>query len=206
MIRILVVLMMVAGVANARPSAPALYDVYDVIAPDTLNVRGGPGGSFPDIGDLSAHATRIEVVSLDESGKWGMIRWNEGLGWVSMRYMSERRLETINGQMIQGGMMCAGTEPFWALHFMHDGAVVLDEMGMGSSNYDLLWSGTSINLAYGPIGFVATSKAGQMTGNLTAEYCSDGMSELPFGYRVDLILNDHKGASMISGCCSLSGN
>ena len=66
---------------------PALFDVTDVIAPDTLNVRAAPDADAKYIGDLAADATGIEVLTFDDSGKWGLINWHDSEGWLAMRFL-----------------------------------------------------------------------------------------------------------------------
>ena len=183
---------------------PALYDVYDVIHPDTLNVRDGPDSSFPDIGDLKADATRLEVIMTDERGEWGLIRWGEGEGWVSMRYLRRRASDLIAGQAIEKGLSCAGTEPFWYLEFQNNGTVVFDDFNSVKEDYQLRWSGYSINRGdHWPLGFALENGPVRITAMMHREYCSDGMSDIPFGIRLNMILIDGNDVTMVSGCCSL---
>lgn len=200
MIRILIVFLMFTTSAIAQEEVPALYDIQGV----ALNVRAGPGSSFPDIGDLDENKVRLEVISLNEDGRWGSIRWEGGQGWVAMRFLRKREPNIITGHAIEANFICTGTEPFWSLWFHKDGAVSFDDYYARHNEHRLLWSGTATNRSSTPLGFISENVDGQLTGMVQQQSCSDGMSDLPFGYRVDMMLNDSNGPMMLTGCCALS--
>lgn len=56
------------------------------------------------------------------------------------------------------------------------------------------------NLAWSPRGALV---AGGITGFLSLEACSDGMSDRNYGWRLDFFRTGNGGSFPFSGCCSL---
>ncbi len=183
---------------------PALFYVTGVASNDTLNVRSEPSASSADIGDLAYNQQRVEVLEIDPTGKWGQIRWQDGKGWVAMRFMQQLPPDPIAGHVIEKDLFCIGTEPFWSVAFLSDGRVEYFDTYPAVEHVDLLWSGIAANRPNWPIGFVAGNTGQTLTGVIDKASCSDGMSDNPFGLQVELILSKNGYVSMISGCCSLS--
>jgi len=65
-----------------------MMQVDGLRAGDTLNVRAGAGASFPDIGDLQSGEI-INVLGLDDSGKWAAIIYRGQSGYVSLQYLRD---------------------------------------------------------------------------------------------------------------------
>ena len=60
-----------------------------VVTTPFLNIRGGPGANFPDIGTLAQHQS-FNVVGRNADNSWVQINIPGGIqgGWVSARYIS----------------------------------------------------------------------------------------------------------------------
>jgi uncharacterized protein YgiM (DUF1202 family) len=52
MLRLLFALLLMGTAATAQSEYPRLHDVVGVASDDVLNVRAGPGGSHPIVGEL----------------------------------------------------------------------------------------------------------------------------------------------------------
>ena len=176
---------------------PSMARVANVSGDDMLNVRARATANSTDIGDLPLGA-QVEIVGLNEDGSWAQIIVPEGNGWVSARY-----LEPIERPRTNGGLplnlTCTGTEPFWSLQLGPDETVALELAAADEKTLVALeWSGTSRNLGPGAFGFSGSGA----TGVLRRGRCSDGMSDIEYGWGIDIILMGSDNPRLYSGCCA----
>jgi uncharacterized protein YraI len=84
-----VIALMLALVFVAGPAGQARADglcVVNVSNYDQLNVRRGPGTSHPVTATLAPG--RCGIVNTGQcSGRWCLISWNNGSGWVNTRFL-----------------------------------------------------------------------------------------------------------------------
>lgn len=202
MIRAALVLLALALPAQATQDQwPALFDVTDVASDDVLNIRAAPDASSEIIGFLAHDATDVELIEPSERHTWARVNTAEGSGWVSLRYVARQP-----GQWFGSGIRpatCFGTEPFWDISIT-DGALVwrtpedpgtpgrmLDRIE-GVNRFDR--EAFSLRLDDGRDGVAVLGLAG----------CSDFMSDRAYGITADLVIGTGTGATLYSGCCSLS--
>lgn len=187
---------------------PDLFDVTGVASNDVLNIRQLPSASSAIVGALAHNSAAVEVIGTTSGGRWGLVNFGDGSGWVSMRYMARRG--GWSG-VPPRGLLCLGTEPFWSFHFDPSGQVAADfsPMGLGGSVYHSVWSAPFSNRATGSYGFAtgpeATSTGVIGSGVVRTELCSDGMSDRVFGFSIDLILSGSTRMAL-SGCCRIESH
>lgn len=192
--------------ALALPAAsfgqPAYYRVTGVAADDTLNVRAGPHASSADIGDLPPYAAGIEVMGTDASGKWGQIAWQEGNGWVAMRFLVPDTVQKVAGTALPAGLMCAGTEPFWSMQ-VSEGSATFSDIGGTVFSMTLQGARVAEGRADFPVqtGFSGPDAAANAL--VSSSACGDGMSDRTYPWRIDLLLSAGSGGRYLVGCCSL---
>jgi uncharacterized membrane protein len=199
-----------AGLAVAQ-NFPALFDVTGVAADDVLNVRERPDGHSPKIGALAYDQKSVEVLSLSEDGKWGLVNTDERSGWVAMRFLRRDDTATAN---LPANLVCTGTEPFWLVEFRNNGTATADWSPMGltdeqQSVYSGFWSERPANRVTPSYAFILqqelTGSGIGARGIIRTEICSDGMSDRDYGYAIELILTGPEN-KFVSGCCSLGTN
>ncbi|THD85401.1 SH3 domain-containing protein [Aliigemmobacter aestuarii] len=194
------------SIAGAE-ALPALFSVKGVAANDVLNVRAAPSAEGDLLGSLPPGATGVEVVALNPEGTWGRVNIGETAGWVSMRFLA--REPGPDWISLDVPMSCYGTEPFWSLDYAPDRRNMMlrqmaDENDLGLwINWHIATSGRN-----GQIGWNLSGPARQGFATLTAERCTDGMSDREMGLSISLFLNpDQESAAEpigLSGCCTLS--
>jgi len=210
MIRLLVfVLAFLSTPALAQEIYPALHDVAGVAADDVLNIRTEPSASAQIIGTFSPWETDIEVVALSPNGRWGRVNAGEQAGWASMRFLARQPGQTADdwsNALAPVTLRCSGTEPFWSLVLYPGGTFEYtdpfrrDGTPMAGS-YTRLQSTSSTNKR-GMFG-MASGFPIWLSGAITTEICSDGMSDQDYGFAIDLALGDPTGGQLASGCCRL---
>ena len=187
------------GLAAAQSALPALYDVTGVASNDVLNVRAAPSGSAPIIGALSYRQLNVEVVRLNDSGRWGLVNMGEQSGWTSMSYLA-RVPGQPDGKMPRP-LRCFGTEPFWSADLERK------NFGLSTPDDTLSFDLLSVQTAQGSLShysFIATEILREVHGVVRRTACNDGMSDRDFGLGVDLILLRGSNATHLTGCCSVS--
>lgn len=208
MLRILTMVFMLLGATIAQ-AQPRLYDVHNVASNDVLNIRDLPDSSGNLVGTLAASATMVEVISLSDNAKWGLVNSNERSGWISMRYMTPSAVAYDP----PAGLTCSGTEPFWHITFDPAHFARADWSMMGITDnptlYDGFWSSYPSNRTTSNIAFRLsenmTGPTVSVSGIIRPEICSDGMSDRTFGYSVDVILSGQQ-STYVTGCCSITSN
>lgn len=188
----------------AAQEYPALYSVTGVAADDVLNIRSTPSASAEIIGTLAPDQAGVEVVQADTTGKWGLVNSGEQSGWAALRYLSpqpQNDWRMMHGQALD----CFGTEPFWSLT-LDDTARMTTPEGPDTS-FELLARQPAAGHS-GKSGFHAvhrsSTEAESLSGTLTAQHCTDGMSDRSYGISIDLLqLRGTGQLYVLTGCCSL---
>jgi uncharacterized membrane protein len=172
--------------------APALaedtYEVTGVAADDVLNIRKGPGASAAKVGEYRPGESGIRIYR--RKGNWALTgRYDpkNPEGWVHARYLKL----TMAAARLELPKSCAGTEPFWSLEIASEREARYSELD--GSPQVLAVTGFSRS------GRDAAMKLGS-GGNVsvTAQSCSDGMSDNVYPYAVRVGLPDGR---QLSGCC-----
>lgn len=196
--RLWLVLLFIPTLATAQSmDLPALYDVTGVSADDTLNVRAGPAVTAQVLDELGPDRDGIEVVGFADDRRWGQINIGEGTGWVSMAYM-ERQQNQNPVPKTPVPLWCYGTEPFWSVE-------------IGQTDVSFTDPGMDEPALVQPIDYYASVPhsprgaivAGDISGFVSRELCSDGMSDRQYGWRIDFLRSGNGGHFMFSGCCTL---
>lgn len=183
--------------AQGSVDLPALYDVSGVAANDTLNVRAGPTVNAPVLDELGPDRIGVEVVAFNEDRSWGQVNAGEMTGWVSMAYMTRQPGQNPVAKL-PVPLWCYGTEPFWSLEIGQN-QVTFTDPGMDGPS---LVQPTDFegSVPWSPRGAIA---AGDITGFVSREMCSDGMSDRQFGWRIDFLRSGNGGHALFSGCCTM---
>ncbi len=195
MIRALAALFCFALPAQAfQDGWPALYDVAGVAADDVLNVREAPDAAAPIAGSLPSGAV-IEVVKPNEAGTWGQVNIDEGLGWVSLRFLA-RRPDQTDGKFPEF-TSCWGTEPFWHLN-RRGNQITYSVLGLDQFDVpdEIVWQQAAINHRHR-----YSFRAENLVGFISRQYCDDGMSDFENGLELNFILMDED--LHLQGCCSI---
>lgn len=178
---------------------PALHDVTGVASDDVLNIRRDPNARSEIIGALSHLATGVEVIRLNDTGRWGLINADGGPGWVSMRYLTrDGRHDTFPAPAY-----CFGTEPFWSLELDRAGLVNFTPMDGAPV---MMNTQARMNAAGRPdrFGLVAGGTDGTLHATIARASCNDGMSDIEYGLSIDALLRNAGGYQFWSGCCTLT--
>lgn len=189
--------------ATPALAEPTYHRVTGVAADDVLNVRAAPSASSADIGDLAHDATRIEAFTFDPTGNWARIALNERDGWVSTRYLTRDEVPTIGSSTIPEGLVCGGTEPFWALGLYGEEARYSHPVD-GDTDFTF----DSLSVAEGRLGSpalitVATEDGQVIEATLSGAECTDGMSDRSYGWTITMQLIAPGKRRFLSGCCQL---
>lgn len=191
--------------AAAFLAAPALadYPVYRVInvdTVDTLNVRATASPVSAILADLPHDAEMIEV--LEEESGWGRIIVDGLEGWVSLAYLQPMPRPRAGAAMAPGEFQCFGTEPFWGLSLSADGSVEFyDGLTLGEPITATVTEGRQASGRPYPYAYRFEGRA-QGLAIIDRAECSDGMSDLDYGWRAYLDVRDpENGARLIEGCC-----
>ncbi|WP_072777459.1 COG3650 family protein [Marivita hallyeonensis] len=192
--------LLVPAVATAEPS---YHRVSGVAAYDVLNIRSAPSASSQDIGDLAHDSRAVEVLGFDPSGNWARIALNERDGWVSTRFLDRDEVPRIDATSVPEGLICGGTEPFWALGLYGNTARYSHpEDGDTDFTFD------SASVAEGRLGApalvtLATDRNEVIEATLTGATCNDGMSDRSYGWSITMQLIAPGKRRFLEGCCHL---
>ena len=182
---------------------PTYYRVSDVAANDVLNIRANPDFSAEILGNFAPDAEPVEVLIRHEG--WGYVALGERMGWVSMKFLTNIEVPRVGNGPIPVGLSCGGTEPFWGFQ-VEAKQVNYSQMGMDAQNFSIVATDHFSGFA-GQDGFIQASGAQSMfTAIINTSQCSDGMSDVDYGWRVDVVLTGVSETVGYSGCCRLSSN
>lgn len=195
-----------ASPALAQPALPLpqLYVVTGVAANDTLNIRQAPRASAEDIGDLQP-GEATDVLAFSEDGKWAKVPGNEATGWVAARFLTLVPNATGNGTDLPYGMprhmQCEGAEPFWDADIRAGKSLTITDYSFDNpapARHAMRGVSKPVNVGPYVYGFAAPPYAGV----IRREYCDDGMSEIQYGWSIDLLEIGKDDVYMMSGCCT----
>jgi len=193
---------MLAVAAFPATADPSYWRVVGVAADDMLNVRAGPSAATEDIGDLPPGTGGIEIAAISADGGWGRLLWQEGDGWVAMRYLAPDPQPGIGDTDLPAGLLCTGTEPFWSLRLSPASASYSDLEGL-IVTLPMTDARVALGRADAPVllGHVGTG-AGSLA-VIAPRTCSDGMSARSYPWRIDYVLDSAAGRRFVTGCCRL---
>jgi uncharacterized membrane protein len=181
---------------------PTYWQVMGVAADDTLNVRAEPNASADIVMEFAPGAGPIEVIEVRDG--WAGVstdRAEWGMGWVSTAYLERvEPAEWMSG--VPAGLQCGGTEPFWGVSQSDDG-LELDAFWRTPEmqSLEVTGSGRAHSIGYPA---VLELDEGVATALFEPRACSDGMSDITYGWSLVLILRGESGdPSILSGCCRI---
>lgn len=186
-----------ASAATAQtPYETDYFNVTGVAADDVLNIRSEPDAGAEIIGTLAHDTSWVEVTA--RSGDWAQVSSDEQAGWVAIAYL-ERAEPAMLEYGVPAGLSCGGTEPFWS--------ATMDET---SFEFSAFWhepESVSYAIEATPrarsIGYpVFLMLDGGGVAVLEPRYCSDGMSDIPQGWTLEVVLPGQYDRAL-DGCCSL---
>ncbi len=180
---------------------PEYYRVHNVASNDVLNIRADSDSGAPIVGSFSPHAQPIEVLRREHN--WGYVATGEQMGWVSMNFLTQIDLPKVGQSQLPVGLSCGGNEPFWGFR-LGQSRVDFSFMGENDVSFKIDTAGGFAGYA-GNNGFVqAGGTLSLFTAIFNANQCSDGMSDLDYGWQVDVVWNGEQGTQGYSGCCRMA--
>ena len=199
--RILLVIMSVFAlfVVSEAQANSNFYKVINVSSGDHLNMREGPSFRTAAISNLPYNATGIRVLlwAKKKTGKhyWVKVAWNERFGWVNSYYLSATKKSSPVKRVIY---RCAGTEPFWDAR-VYKKRVKVSILDGAKFNARIRFKGRPMNSPVGTT--IINAHSGRQSVMLMTEkaYCSDGMSDEQYSYKVIMLVNGNRA---YSGCCN----
>ncbi|WP_299923001.1 SH3 domain-containing protein [uncultured Pelagimonas sp.] len=199
MLRLLIVMMSLSSAAWAN-GFPALYNIVDVAADDTLNVRSRPSSKGDVIAERAFDETYIQVLEMDPSGKWALVNNGEaGQGWIYARY-----LEPVPGGSFPDWphMYCGGSESPWGVTFTQGGPAEFRQY-YEPDGYALTAGSFKTGSEHlTDHGIRATSDAMQVLISVRRETCQSTMIDAAFGLMSSVFITG-KEDGFQQGCCSL---
>ena len=193
---ILCVALSVPSIAQAEFRLfPIVYEVVGVASGDVLNVRAEPNARAYDLGDLLP-GQQTEVTAFDETGNWARVLWHGEDGWVARRFLQEIEQYGDDFSGMPVNLNCSGTEPFWHAEITPTAKFSFTEMGGETSWMPIETSTMSRNMYRSNYAF----ETPRFTGFIRRAECSDGMSDMTYGWALDLLEKGEEG--LWSGCCS----
>ncbi len=188
--------------ADDMAIAPEPHVVSGLAPGDVLNVRASADAASDDLGDLDEHAGLVDVLEHDGTGKWARIHWEGQDAWIAARYLTPATRATVPGTEIPIGLHCGGTEPFWNVTVNTINTLDLDIAGMISDQRLTVQQGlTSANYPSYPAALIAGADDMSLSLVIRPGRCSDGMSDLTYGWHSDLLLTRPEQPFLMSGCC-----
>ena len=190
------------AIQENTPEPGKRYEVVDIAAGDTLNMRAQPGTASKVVGKLAPGTSGLAVAGTraEVSGSvWWQVIGSKGLGWVNARYLSP---VDFHGPVEQAfPLRCVGTEPFWSLT-VRDGQATLETPERTEA-----WRAGEMTQAQGTLGRYAVrlehdAGVGHLAAWRNYGFCSDGMSDV--GYPFEGIVAGPDG-SVRAGCCMRVG-
>ncbi|WP_333831312.1 SH3 domain-containing protein [Pararhodobacter sp.] len=196
---LLIFVLLCAGAAAAQ-DYPSLHRVTGVASNDVLNIREEPAGGAPIIGQFRPGQRGIEVMALSENGRWGLVNSGERAGWSSMRYLTREGAGSWRDG--QTALNCLGTEPFWRMPiFLPTHRAEFHAAGEGG--FELVTdTGALPTTEFPPVLAIPFSGTREGMAVVRGELCSDGMSDMAFGLRVQVFWRGDTAG--LSGCCRIS--
>ncbi|MEM9348617.1 MAG: hypothetical protein AAGA47_00015 [Pseudomonadota bacterium] len=205
--RLVAVFLLTLGgiVAQAEPF-PALYDVRGVADDDVLFIREAPSSAGAIIDRFRPEETGIEVVRAQ--GNWARVRVGESMGWASLRFLVRQQGQGLSE--VPPELFCGGTEPFWTLDIERDkggaypGEFLYPGVFEGPQRVHLEALRPAPNDLRQLGGFGVRGPSGDpFTLGIKRQLCSDGMSDIEYGFTALVIARFGEAMQALGGCCSL---
>lgn len=199
-----VAIALAAGLAGLGAAPPAvaqvsIHRVVNVAPSDVLNIRATPSPTSAIVGSLAPGTSQVEV--LERRHGWGRVLVDGGEGWVSLAYLAESERAAIPGLDAPGGFACAGTEPFWGLTIGTDGSGSWNDLAtLGEARAVSVDDARTAGNRHEPFVYRFSGEAEGMA-VLSREACSDGMSDIAYGWRAYVDVADGAGRRFVTGCC-----
>lgn len=175
---------------------PIIYEVEGVSEGDMLNVREEPNPNAFILGDL-LEGQQAEVTAFDESGRWARVLWQGEDGWVARQYLSEVEQFGDDFSGMPVNLYCSGNEPFWSAEITPNNQLNFAKPESPTATMPIENSAMSRNNLRSNYVF----KTPRFTGFIRRAECSDGMSDMTYGWALDLLTNNEEEAELLSGCC-----
>jgi len=189
-----------AALAQENITQPAYYRVAGVAGNDVLNVRQSANAAAPIVGSLAPNAFPVEVIKSNNG--WGYVATSEGMGWVSLHFLQQISFARFAATNLPEGLTCGGTEPFWGLVMASD-KIIYSALDQAAKTYFLVESGQMQNNGGATSFVIGQNNGAPLTGIVSNQLCSDGMSDIDYARRIDLLISGPGGTSGYSGCCHI---
>jgi len=182
---------------------PQLGNVINVASDDVLNIRLEADHTSEIIGTLAPAARDIEIVSVDETGDWGLVNSGEGSGWIRLSFFEIP--EQPRWHEFETPMTCFGTEPFWDFN-LNIGAseAVYTDYDSQAHPYPIDWISGIAARPHGTIGMGSNDPTGGFSAVIENQMCHDGMSDRENALRIRLFIQMNGEAFGLDGCCGLA--
>jgi|LGVF01.2.fsa_nt_gb uncharacterized membrane protein len=175
---------------------PIVYEVVSVADGDVLNVRENPNANAYDLGDLLP-GQQAEVTAFDETGAWARILWHGENGWVSRKFMQPVTQYGDDFSTMPVNLYCGGAEPFWSAEITPDARFSFTEMGN-----DAVWMPIeSSTMSHNKMRSNYAFETPEFTGFIRRAECSNDVSEVTYGWALDLLGKGSAQPNLLSGCC-----
>ena len=194
------ILLLSGGTSFADNKENTYYKVTGLQQGGHLNVRSEPSETSDDIGDLASGSHPWQVFETDASGQWGRIVWQEGNGWVALRYMAQIKIEDLADTIVPVGLACAGSEPFWLLEIESQNRIRFSVPDSSSLNA-LSEITQTTNDETAVVAISSLTESSSNTAVIRKSQCSDGKTESDYGWSADVITQSPM--KLYSGCCFL---
>ena len=202
--------------AQNNQELPALYMVGNLVQEEVLQVRERPTAGSYVVGSFSSQDRNIEVIGVDDTGRWGLINLeNGGNGWVYMPYLVSQEHSEWHSQIRP--IYCTGNNPEWRAEIgalNSDGAMVTltnsDVFFLPFGRIQSVWrDGGGGNGAYNALTtFAGNNGVSEAMMLLRGERCTDVKSGADYGISVELQMVFHANSvpwdSQYEGCCTMT--
>jgi len=166
-----------------------------------LTVRDEPRILAEEVGVIGVDAAPVEITAQRE--EWGRVAWRGVDGWIPLASLAPYAVDQLDAAAIPVGLVCGGTEPFWSLSFRGPAEAVFSAPETADITY-------SISLGFAAEGKpafpAALSLVGVHAGALVLvrpQECFDGMSDMTYGWTLDLLTERKRRPVLLTGCCRL---
>lgn len=202
-------LCLAAGAAVAQESDPRFvwptyFRVGDLPPGETLTIRAEPNASSAERGAFKPGDGPIEVIATVRTGStdWAEFIHQENSAFVALRFLEPVEMETIGETGVPVGLECGGTEPFWSVRFPSADRAIFDAIGHdGGPEQFYISEALSAQNRGGAPAWIALD-GDDLTAKMTIDYgwCSDGMSDRDYAWRVVFLLESPE-RPLMQGCC-----
>jgi len=128
------------------------FKVSGVASDDVLNIRSEPSSDSQILGFFSHDAQLVEVSDTSADGKWSMVSFGEGSGWVRNKFLAPQTIYVFPGTRIPIGLTCYTSEPETRIDFNDTTATVR------GTDYEQVLEYQALDASIGPDGPVLSVK------------------------------------------------